>query len=238
MAKTRKMRSDRAVRKIERILNTKNIVHNLNVKIHRDTMQIGSFISSSKNRCFNIRLKMSEKQIAIHEILPQSNSFVSESITNAPTQRILRKIQSVAGDLVESIKPKMTVAQLHQRSIYKLTETAWRHCKSNYKQEVSEGRPSLAKNDVVMAKLKGWSAWPAIILDFVNKNRVKVKFYGVGEEEQLGFVEYKEISPFEISAEVIKLLLNRNDSKFKRAVREAEIVNGIPAAVSLTLNHK
>lgn len=84
-----------------------------------------------------------------------------------------------------------------------------------------------------MAKLKGHPAWPANVLEYISKNRVKVAFFGAEACEKFGFVNIAEITLFRNSADVTRLTLLRNIPKFKKAVKEALIVCDVPLLVSL-----
>lgn len=114
----------------------------------------------------------------------------------------------------------------------KTVQRAWLNCKSSHKKDKQKIRAS----DVVLAKVRGHSAWPAIIVEVISSSRVKVQFFGADAHEKFGFVGLNEITLFKNSIDVLLLLLKKNIKKFRKAVKEAELVCGIPEECSL-LNH-
>lgn len=70
----------------------------------------------------------------------------------------------------------------------KTVDTAWLQCKKN--------KQSVKVRDLVMAKLTGHPAWPAIILEFLPNNKAKVEFLGVESHERYGFVSLIQIVLF------------------------------------------
>lgn len=200
--------------------NEKDITHNIHVNIRDNEMKIGNKILTSINSTFFVKLKVSSDQVIVVDS--------SKSIPNRIVTRNLRKRVN-ALDSISDASPKLTVAPCRSKPIYKLADLAWRKCKSNHKQNGHK----ISVNDVIMTKVRSYSPWPAIVLEFVNKKRIKVEFFGVDQNEKFGFIDLVEITRFSDSAEVIFLLLKRNICKFKKAVLEAELFCGIPNSVSL-----
>lgn len=64
--------------------------------------------------------------------------------------------------MTNPLPENLTIAKFQPKPIYKI---AWRVCKREHKQNGHE----IAVNDVVMAKVRTYSPWPAIVLEFVNK---------------------------------------------------------------------
>lgn len=83
----------------------------------------------------------------------------------------------------------------------------------------------LKVGDHVMAKMRGYSPWPARIISFTKGQRsAKCYFYG---SHNNGSVTIKEIVPFENASETIRLIATRKPIDFIKGVREIEIERGI-----------
>lgn len=101
----------------------------------------------------------------------------------------------------------------------------WNQCRKKYK----ETKNILEIGLIIMAQMRGYSAWPSRIIS-INKKRAKVFFYGTSNT---GGVDVANIVPMEHCAEVIRLLLIRRTAAFAKGVREAEIYLGIPDEISV-----
>lgn len=85
-----------------------------------------------------------------------------------------------------------------------------------------------------MAKVRGYPVFSAIVLEFVNKNKAKLEFFGfVSDLERFGFVSVIEMTLFKNSAHLIQLSSRRNIAKLNKGILEAEISCGIPTSFSL-----
>lgn len=204
-----------------RIAEEKNITHHVDIHIHYDKMQIGNNFFTLRDDIFNVKLKANADGLTIIN----GNSFPK------PIHDLRPRLNKLVTDIVQTHKPQTstTVAKPQSKPLHRMIENAWRLCKNNHKQNGS----NINLNDIVMAKLRGYTAWPAIVVKFMNKSQVKVEFFGVDQSQKIGFVNIKEITRFSDSAEVILLLLKRNIPNFKKSVHEAEIVCGIPGYVSI-----
>lgn len=112
----------------------------------------------------------------------------------------------------------------------KSVDGAWQKCKDDNRDKYA-----ISINDIVMAKMKGHLPWAANVREIENKNRVKVEFFGTQEYERYGFINITEIIPFVNSFDVIRLILERNNIKFNKAVQEAEIACDLPS--HMCFNH-
>lgn len=100
------------------------------------------------------------------------------------------------------------------------------------KREKKLSKVILEENDIVMAKMKGYSPWPGKIISFTKTRKsAQVYFYG---SHNKGSVEEAEIALFEDSHKVIRLqLLRPLLIDFCKGIREVEIEMQIPAELSI-----
>lgn len=104
---------------------------------------------------------------------------------------------------------------------------------STFKTSVKEFRKTGIKleiGDYVIARMKGYSPWPAKISSF-TKNRCRALCYFYGSHNN-GSVDINEIVPFSNGYDSIRLLMMRNLKDFQKGIRELEIVHGIPENLS------
>lgn len=209
------------------VKNEDQINHKLNIRIHRDEMQIGNNIYIAKENTFNLCLKVSPENIAVLGNR-QQNEYSPLKLPHRNLRPRLNLVNSQV-NIVQKANPNTANSNLSTKLTYKSVDIAWRHCKKNHVQT----NHTICVDDIVMAKLRGHSAWPSIVLDLSNANKVKVEFLGVDSYEKFGFVSVKEITLFKNSSDIILLLLKRNISKFKKAVQEAEMLCGISQSISI-----
>lgn len=232
MAKIKKPKAtkssfDRSTKDCYVKLTRQNLVtHNISAKVQRNKMEIGGKTIVSKDNVFDIDVKISNAGISI----TQSKIGTDRAVGSLPPRRILRSQFQATGltDQNIDLQPhrNLTVAKTCFKP--KLVEKAWQQCKANRENY------SVRINDFVMAKLRGHLAWPAKIIEILNeKKQVKVQFYGVASHEMFGFIYITEIVPFKDAADVISLTLEKNNAKFMKGVKEAEIHCGIPLSASL-----
>lgn len=208
-----------------------NITHNLDVHIHGDKMKIRNVCYTAINNSFNLRLKLSSDRLDVIEDISSNDDPDQNPLKNKPIRNLRQILNNISPSDVD-IKANCMNAVSKKNVSYKMTEDAWRLCKNKHKRSAFE----IKLNDVVMAKVKGYSAWPALVLEFTEKSRAKVQFFGAREYEKFGFVNLNEITRFSESDEVIRLLLkraSRDTVKFRTAVLEAETVCGVPRHLSI-----
>lgn len=202
---------------IEQYLKPNNITHNIRGMVNGSTLKIGDLTVKSKDLVFNVQMKLQEGGITIAKSqspIPSSCSKTSKKMTQKHKQTSC-----------------LTIAVPQPKPIVKLIDEAWRKCKLD-----RQGKFEM--NDLVMAKLKGHPAWPAKIVEFVNKTKVKVIFLGANQNEKFGFVSITEIVHFGESGNVIRLTLKRDfihSGKFKKGIQEAEVLSGIPPNASILI---
>lgn len=204
-----------------------NYVVGLHVQIHKGEINTSFLNTSGDERTAH------EQTSGIRNLRSRLNKHTAIVETNSSTEpaheqtRDIHNLRSRLETLVKSNNTK-TVAKPKSKHIF--IDKAWRLCK---KQEGSK----ICINDIVMAKLRGYTAWPAIVIEFMNKSTVKVQFFGVSESEKIGFITFKEITQFSNSEQVILAILERKCPKFKKAIQEAEFVSGTPSYASITRVH-
>lgn len=96
----------------------------------------------------------------------------------------------------------------------------WKFLKTNV--------PPLAEKKLVLAKMRTYCPWPAMITS-VNTKRIEVYFFGEG---RTGTVNSNEIVPFERCGLLIRKYLNT--AGYQRAVRELELAANVPISMSVT----
>lgn len=215
---------------INRLMKPKHITHNLNLELHRDKLTIDAIEIPSKNRSFDVELKVSSKGIVVVE--QPKHSELSLTVNLGRSLRPRANVPQLLGCSLVSkpkSKPVSTVAKSNQMPIQKLIDSAWQTCKIEQKQNKFE----IGVNNIVLAKVKGFQAWPATVLENRNKKSVKVQFFGANDNAKFGFVSENEITLFNYSANVVKLILKKRLQKYDKAVKEAEISCGIPQYASL-----
>lgn len=183
---------------------------------------IESFLNPTHIITHNISAKIVDNVLKINncEIKPTDFNF-----------NLKLKVTQTGISVVQS-KPHVhsqAVSKLNEKPISKLVDDAWRMSKSNHKENKFE----IQTNDIVMAKLKGHPVWPAIVVEFVSKNKTKVEFFGADIHEKFGFVTTSEMTLFKNSAHLVLLSSKRNIAKLTKGIREAEISCGIPAVGSI-----
>lgn len=87
-------------------------------------------------------------------------------------------------------------------------------------------------NSIVLAKMKSYSPWPSKLIQIKGKNAY-VYFFGTNNH---GTVQFDEVVPFIEATSVIKLLPAIKINHYKKAVREAEVFQGIPPELSILHN--
>lgn len=91
-----------------------------------------------------------------------------------------------------------------------------------------QSRP-LRVNDLVMAKMRTYCAWPAQVIDVKGK-RTEVYFFGTAQK---GTVNTANVKLFIESHQKIRRLLPRLNPQFIKAIREVETILEIPEENSI-----
>lgn len=94
---------------------------------------------------------------------------------------------------------------------------------------LSAPKTVLREGLVVIAKMRTYAAWPALIKSF-KKSCVNVHFFG---DNTSGNVPLENIGLFENNHELIELNLKKNIKGYAKAVRSAEGTLNIPSSLSI-----
>lgn len=102
------------------------------------------------------------------------------------------------------------------KTLTSLINDAWKSCKKNF----SDSKQSVEINDLVLARMETYSAWPGKLSSFAKNNkRATVHFFRTNNS---GSVDVCEIVQFEQCYDAIRLLLLRKVGPFHKAKREIE----------------
>lgn len=93
----------------------------------------------------------------------------------------------------------------------------------------SASRDELVLDQVVLAKMKSYQPWPAILKTF-RPSCVEVHFFG---DETTGTVPYDGIGFFENNIQLIISNLRKNIRGYEKAVRTAELLLGVNSELSI-----
>lgn len=122
------------------------------------------------------------------------------------------------GAIVECCTIDQPVKPNASKTLNQLIESAWRRCKQGSKHE------AFSDSQIVFAKMKGYQPWPSVIREIKLKGkRAKVFFFGTSNT---GTVDTAEIVRFEMTTEVIKLLLLRPLNFFFESCMRSRICLG------------
>lgn len=100
----------------------------------------------------------------------------------------------------------------------------------NQLQSFKESKMQLKIGDMVLAKMSGYSPWPARVLKFTaDKKKIVCYFHG---EHNTGSVGVRHVIPFANAHETVRLICLKNPKHFNKAVREIEIECGVPEGQS------
>lgn len=193
----------------------KNYTKSVEIQIKKGQLKINNVpIEESDLGVFNIGIQIKSDKMSIQQLSNQNIAVENRIATKIVSQKVASK---------ESIRIP---------TIYQLTNTAWRRCLAESKRKSSV----LVVSQHVLAHMKSFVPWPAIIISFSsNQKRINVHFYGTNQK---GTVHAKDVAAFQDASEVIRLLLLRKAtlSGFEKAVREIEIINNIPIEESITVD--
>lgn len=178
---------------------------NVVIRIHRDAiMEIDgkTHVIPSVNNDFNVQLRLVSDEYEMSDHL-----VVDDNVRDQESSKSCN---------IQVYKPAT-------KMILKNVDKAWIRCKNIHKKS----KQNIKKRDVVMAKLRGHPAWPAIILKLLPENRAKVEFFGAEPHEKFGFVNLSEVILFKDSLDILLLQLKKKIRKYEKAIKEAERVCGI-----------
>lgn len=216
-----KMTADRLIS-----INDSNVTRNQPISDRILRPKLPAVMSLDKDSKPNHNLKFSANGLMS---IKDSNDTSDQPISIRILRPKLPTVTSLDKELKTNQNSNSIVTKQQSKSITKMVQEAWTKCKADNRREKYE----VQINDVVMAKIKGYTPWPATVIKFLNKNKVKVQFFGVQPKEMFGFVNIAEITPFAKSINVIHLTLKRDMLQFNKAVQEAQLVCSIPSLASI-----
>lgn len=179
----------------------------INIEIKKDRLKANNVeISSVLPSVFNIGVRINHGNLLINEQNFHATDKTSASI--CPVKR--HPVQHIKKTLIELVKESWAVTL----------------------RENKNAKLILKENDIIMAKMKGYSAWPGKIISFTkNKKRALIYFYGTHDK---GSVDVNEMALFEHSHKVIRLQLLRILDGFKKGILEVESEIKVPRELSIT----
>lgn len=185
-----------------------------NIKIKQNHLKIGQSEQYSASNTFELTFKR------------RMNEFVLENSTEKPAPTPTSTF-TPASKPESSLAVKSKVRADSAKTLTALITDTWKICKRDF---LALNKPALV-GDIVMAKMKSFSAWPGRIEGFTkDKKRAQIYFFGTHD---IGSVEVKEIVAFNRSENMIRLLLLRVNGPFHKGILEIEALLGIPHEHSL-----
>lgn len=207
-----------------------NIVKNFGIKISDEKMSIGGEKHRSEKEISNSTLnKQKSGQIGIHFNHPLQKEMASAKINrNCAKKSTTSKRVQFSGTISElETTQNTTLSKCVVKTLTSLINDSWKKMKMDF----TATNTTICVGDLVMAKMKSYSAWPACIESFAkNRKRTNVHFFGSNNK---GAVDVSEIVPFSQCHDVIRLLLLRKVTDFHKAIHEIEAVLNIPFERSL-----
>lgn len=140
---------------------------------------------------------------------------------------ILEQFNSFSKPKLIEKEQRTTATGQAPRTLTQFINSSWIECKKNFQRSVQP----IKTGDIVMAKMRTFSAWPGKVTSFTkDEKRAHIHFFGTNN---VGSVEVNEIVPFCRCQNVIKLLLLRRVSLFHKAIVEIEALFNVPTEKSL-----
>lgn len=211
---------------IDAYLKSTHITHNISGSISRGHLNIGNCSVNSENGSFSITMKITADSISVSKL----NYSLIHSVSPANQKRSLRPKPNIAvkSNAVPKIKKFLTVATF--KPDYKKVDCYWQICRKNQIQS----QRKIIVNDVVLAKVKGHSPWPAIVLEIIGSKKAKVEFFGAARYECFGIVNIGELTLFEQSLDLVRMILkNKKDPKYQKGIKEVERILDVPSTQSI-----
>lgn len=170
-----------------------------------------------------------EKKITLNlsrsDFLRRSNKH-----SNSKQNTNLLKTQMKSNVLASYNLRKKDVSQLPTKSIKRLRpQNVVRKRMTSAVKLIIAPKNVLKEGLIVLAKMRTYSAWPAVIKSF-KKTCVTVQFFGDGTT---GNIPYDAIGLFEINHELIKLNLQKKIVGYAKSVGHAEAILKIPEEFSI-----
>lgn len=94
----------------------------------------------------------------------------------------------------------------------------------------NESKQPLAVGDAVLARMKGFLPWPARIDNFASNNKIiNCYFYGTNNSGPVGS---KNVLPYVLARETVRLACLRSQDKYIKGVKEIEVAFNVPDELS------
>lgn len=184
----------------------------LDIKIKGNCLEIEGKKQYSTSNTFTISFKK------------RLNEFLLENLSETPAPASVHAINSKS-----KFSPTATtkLRAVSAKTLNSIISDTWKLCKKNF-----SGLNEPANiGDIVMAKLKTFSAWPGRVQGFTkDKKRAQIYFFGT---DNTGSVNVNEIVAFAQSESVIRLLLLRMTGPFHKGILEVESILGVTHEFSL-----
>lgn len=207
---------------LEMYKNANEIVtKKISIEIRNNTLRIGKQTEKSKNGTFEITI--STQGCGILLLKPPVLPIVPALLRDLPN----RTAKKAPNPVVKMTSTALVARQVLPKSLNSFISNAWNQCKKDF----CASNQCLNLNDIVMARLKSYSAWPGFITGYTkDKRRAYVEFFGTHD---VGSVDVKEIVRFIDCYDTIRLLLLRKTSDFHKAIIEVERIQNVPPEMSL-----
>lgn len=226
MAKTRSMTVNTTPHKLTRVIikKKKSTVVKHMPRMKECTVRLERLSEETLNNYRNGLISVITKNSSFHPPSP------------VVSVRSLRSGSNVVNTLSIANPVKKPNCSLHAAVVksipihnYKSIEQAWKRCKTVHTTNKSH---IFRTNDIVIAKVKGHLPWPSMILEIYNGKRARVSFFGTEMHERFGFVNLSEVAYFENAYELVRIILERNNPKYHKAIKEIERLFNVPPQAS------
>lgn len=207
------MVNTRSVKRHSMSDNENNYKCNVVIRIHKEALM--EFDKKSHS------IPIVDNSLNIHLQLVSEKNDSNSNKSSVEDARTSNGNDSSTSRTVQFYKPASAMT-------LKTVDSAWKRCKKS--------KQNIKARDLVMAKLSGHPAWPAIVIEILPKKKAKVKFLGVEPHERYGFVFLSEIVLFKDSIDILLIQLKKKINRYKKAVLQAEVYGRIPQKYSLFNN--
>lgn len=192
-------------------------------------------------RKMKAQLKMTQKHSSVYKIRKctirlerlSAQQILSATQTEVAVNTPKQKKSEQSHNLVPAQKqPQKTTKIICKQGRSSMVAQSTARYSSSLWNEAKKNRIEMPLiNSIVLAKMRTYSPWPAKIVKILpSKKKALVYFFGTDNH---GEVATDEIVPFVEVALLIKQLASMKIRLYKKAVREAEIFQGVPIECSL-----
>lgn len=177
----------------------------------------------------NLRSKEKTSQEKSAKNAVRKTNVLKQKPNEVVEQRNLRSKKKITKEKsLEATETRITKNNVVNKSLNELIRDTWTSSKKD------KNHTNFNINDIVMAKMRTYSAWPSKIIKFNDKHtKCEVEFFGC---LSTGWIDIKEIVPFSESAAIIKLLIVRQNHQFNEGIRIVEQLFEVPSHLSIFNN--